>query len=104
MSTLQLIVPATPTCQQCAARLTDANAWRAKALELSDALERMRPVIEAARAWQAARADLTQVPSEEHRAQVEWGRRWVARTDALAAAVDRLDGRAPEVVVARLFD
>lgn len=96
--------PAVPPCPDCARAVANADAWQAKALELSDALERMRPVIEAARAWQAARADLTQVPREEHRAQVQWGRRWVARTDALAAAVDHLDGRAAEVVVARLFD
>lgn len=68
-------------------------SWEDKALELTGALERLRPVVEAARGWRVAQRALHDIPPGEHGPEIwAWGRRHQLATQRLLSAMDRLDG------------
>lgn len=83
-----LLDPPTPTAGR-----PDQLTWEEKALELSAALERVRPLVEAARGWRVAQQALYRMPARDEGPEVwEWGKRHQVATRRLLAELDHLDG------------
>lgn len=71
----------------------DLLTWEEKALELTAALERVRPVLEAARAWRVALEALYRAPATVDGPEVwQWGKRHQIATQRLVAELEHMDG------------
>lgn len=67
--------------------------WEEKALELSAALERVRPLVEAARGWRVALEALYRAPATVDGPEVwQWGKRHQIATQRLVAELEHMDG------------
>lgn len=83
-----LLDPPAPTAGR-----PDQLTWEEKALELSAALEQVRPVVEAARAWRVALEALYRAPASVDGPEVwQWGKRHQVATQRLVAELERMDG------------